>query len=160
DSLAYSLDPIFLIGSPISKLAWGGSMSRPLLWLALSAMLWSGCGQSSQMTPSPADPGQAQLGAGIIDPNRAANWEYDGSGPLPARTTICTTLNSSTTTTAINNALNSCPTGQTVLLSAGTYTLTGTIDIPSGRTLRGAGPTQTILNMSSASDVCNPGGSQ
>jgi len=48
---------------------------------------------------------------------------------------------------AIQSALDTCPNDQTVLLSEGTYTLTGTLVIPSYVTLRGAGPGRTILDM-------------
>lgn len=93
--------------------------------------------------------------AGIIDPTRAIDWSTAGAGAIPARTTICSTLGTagqsptsvqSVTVAQINAALAACPSGQTVLLNPGTYDTAGaTIAIPSNVTLRGSGPTQTII---------------
>jgi MYXO-CTERM domain-containing protein len=93
--------------------------------------------------------------SGILDPTRATDWSNAGAGAIPARTTICSTLGTaaqpstfvqSVTVTQINSALSGCSSGQTVLLNPGTYnTAGGTIMIPSNVTLRGSGPTQTII---------------
>lgn len=105
------------------------SLLAPLMLLSLPGCLYS------------------QLWSGILDPSRAIDWSAVGiPGGIPPRTTICTTLTSSATTAQINSALASCPSGQTVFLSAGTYSITGNIVVPSNVTLRGAGADQTILN--------------
>lgn len=88
----------------------------------------------------------AQSWTGILNSSQAINWSNSGVGGIPARTTLCTTLTSSATLSQINSALASCPSGDTVYLSAGTYNITGTINVPSNVTLRGAGANQTILN--------------
>lgn len=88
----------------------------------------------------------AQVWAPILDSSQAINWSNSGVGGIPARTTNCANLTSSATVTQINAALTSCPSGQTVYLAAGTYKVTGTINIPSNVTLRGAGANQTILS--------------
>src|SRR5271166_3200439 len=89
----------------------------------------------------------AQLWAGILDPSRATDWSQAGiPGGIPNRTTICSTLTSSATSAQINSALAACPNGQVVYLSAGTYTLSSALQMPSNVTLRGAGADQTILN--------------
>jgi hypothetical protein len=100
----------------------------------------------------------AQAWSGILDPTRAIDWSTAGAGAIPARTTICSTLGTpgqaptfvqSVTVASINSALSGCPSGQTVLLNPGTYnTAGGTIQIPSNKTLRGSGPTQTTINES------------
>src|SRR5579863_2742598 len=59
--------------------------------------------------------------SGLIAPNRAIDWSQAGAGAIPSRTTICTTLNSSAPPTAVASALAACPSGQTVMLAAGTY---------------------------------------
>ena len=65
---------------------------------------------------------------------------------VPARTSIYTTLGSGATAAQINSAISSCPSGQTVLLSAGTYSIGQiTFGTKSGVTLRGAGAGQTII---------------
>jgi hypothetical protein len=88
----------------------------------------------------------AQLWSGIIDPSRAVDWSDAGTS-IPNRTTTCLTLDSKATYTDINNAIARCPSGQVVYLGAGTYNLEGGITFAgrSNVTLRGAGPTQTIL---------------
>jgi len=90
---------------------------------------------------------RAQSWSGILNPSRAIDWSTAGiPGGIPNRTTICSTLTSSATSAQINSALAACPNGQVVYLSAGTYTLSSAIQMPSNVTLRGAGADQTILN--------------
>jgi hypothetical protein len=88
----------------------------------------------------------AQSGSSILSSNQAINWSNSGVGGIPARTTNCASLTSSATLAQINSALSSCTSGETVYLAAGTYTINGTISIPSNVTLRGAGANLTILN--------------
>lgn len=80
---------------------------------------------------------------------RRTDWTYTGvPGGIPARTTICTTLSAGVTGAQITSAIQSCSSGGggVVKLNAGTYTLSDTIALSSSNvTLRGAGPTQTIL---------------
>jgi len=90
--------------------------------------------------------GYAQLWSPILNSSQAINWSNSGVGGIPARTTNCASLTSTATVSAINSALASCASGQTVYLAAGTYTIAGTINVPSNVTLRGAGANQTILN--------------
>jgi len=82
---------------------------------------------------------------------------------IPARTTICATVQASTygngasdATAGINSALTSCGTahagdtngspGGVVVLSAGTFRINTVLNIPSNVTLRGSGTQSTILN--------------
>jgi hypothetical protein len=88
----------------------------------------------------------AQSWSSILSATQAINWSNSGVGGIPARTTNCASLTSSATVSQINSALSSCPSGETVALAAGTYNITGTIQVPSNVTLRGAGANQTILN--------------
>jgi Chitobiase/beta-hexosaminidase C-terminal domain/Fn3 associated len=117
----------------------------------------------------------AQLWSGLLNTNRAPQtaWTTAGAGSIPARTTICTTLGTagqaptfaqSVSAANIVSALQGCPSGQTVLLNPGTYSMTTTIfgpgdggATPSNVTLRGSGPQQTILtwNNSSALNTCS-----
>lgn len=90
---------------------------------------------------------QAQQWSGIVAPGRAVDWSNAGVvGGIPARPTICSTLNPGTTAAQINAALAACTPGQTVFLNAGTYSIGG-IDFTghSGVTLRGAGADQTFI---------------
>lgn len=85
-----------------------------------------------------------------IDPSRKIAWDPGISGGIPNRTTICSTLSPGATATDINNAIAACPEGQVVFLEAGIYNLSSgiTFNNKSNVTLRGAGPTQTILDFS------------
>jgi hypothetical protein len=88
----------------------------------------------------------AQSWSSILSSTQAINWSNSGVGGIPARTTNCASLTSSASLAQINAALSSCPAGQTVSLAAGTYNISGSINVPSNVTLRGAGANQTILN--------------
>jgi hypothetical protein len=89
---------------------------------------------------------QAQLWKPILSPGQAIDWSNAGVGGTPARNTKCAIVSPPATFTEINTALASCPAGDAVYLAAGTYSITGTIRVPSNVTLRGAGASLTILN--------------
>jgi hypothetical protein len=92
--------------------------------------------------------------AQIIPSSRRIDWSQSGiPNGIPARTTTSATVNASTyangandATAEIQAALNACPANQTVLLSAGTFRINTGLRIPGNVTLRGAGPSQTILD--------------
>src|SRR5262249_28569127 len=69
-----------------------------------------------------------------------------GPDGLPQRTTLCTTVNPGGD---IQAAIDNCPPGQVVLLSAGTFNVSSTITLTKGVVLRGAGsqgaPTGTTI---------------
>jgi hypothetical protein len=96
-----------------------------------------------------------------IDAKRKIDWTAVGIvGGIPDRTTICETLTSSATAAEINTAIAGCASGQVVFLEAGTYSLSSgiTFDNKSNVTLRGAGPTQTILDFSAGAGCGGLGG--
>jgi hypothetical protein len=101
----------------------------------------------------------AQSWIPILNSKQAIDWSNAGAGSIPARATHCAELTSSETLSQINSALASCPSGETVYLAAGTYSITGSVRIPSNVTLRGAGAELTILNAigSGGGDVINLG---
>jgi hypothetical protein len=101
----------------------------------------------SGATPPPPPSGIPWTG--IIGAQRATDWSGVGvTNGIPARTTICQTLNPGATAAQINTAIGSCPAGQTVFLNAGTYNLTQGIELDTDNvTLRGAGANSTILNV-------------
>jgi hypothetical protein len=102
---------------------------------------------------------QAQLWGSILGSGQAIDWSNAGVGGIPARNTRCAIIFPPATFTEINSALASCPGGDAVYLSAGTYSITGTISVPSNVTLRGAGANLTILNAtgSNGGDVISLG---
>lgn len=95
----------------------------------------------------------AQAQSTSIVPSRGrTTWAPGVRGGIPARTTVCATLNASTfgngtqdSSAAIQAAINSCPAGQVVKLSAGTFLANNYILLNKGITVRGAGPGRTIL---------------
>lgn len=86
-------------------------------------------------------------GAEIIGPDRRITWTPGVAGGIPHRTTVCATLSPSggDDATAIANAVKKCPAEQVVQLTAGTFTLSGSISISKNITLRGMGQNNTIL---------------
>lgn len=102
---------------------------------------------------------EAATSTAIIDPNtflpadRATTWNPGmmGEGGIPNRSTVCATLSpvegASDDTPRIQAAINSCPNGQVVQLTAGTFLINNGnyLLINKGITLRGAGPQQTTL---------------
>ena len=89
----------------------------------------------------------------VIPNDRKIDWSDAGRpGGIPERTIVCTTIDSAVygngttnATTAIQNAINSCPARQVVYLPPGTYLIYGTIHLYDNDTLRGAGTGRTIL---------------
>jgi len=92
--------------------------------------------------------------ADILPPERRTTWSPGIPGGIPARTTVCATINASTygnglsdATLGIQAAIDACPDGQVVQLSAGDFKVDGSypITIDKGIVLRGAGPSATKL---------------
>src|SRR5215470_11758226 len=95
---------------------------------------------------SAASHGQAW--SGILAPSRATDWSNAGiPGGIPTRTTICANVLVTDTTAQIQSKMDACPTNQVVKFPAGTWTLTSPIHANKGIVLRGAGPTQTRINL-------------
>jgi hypothetical protein len=81
-------------------------------------------------------------------------------GGIPARSTVCATLSAANfgnggleASAAIQAAINSCPLGGTVALSAGTFLVNRHVLLNKGITLRGAGPGQTKLMKTNGAKV-------
>src|SRR5262249_33550795 len=90
--------------------------------------------------------------AQIPPADRTTVWHPGVLGGVPNRTTVCGVVNASTygngasdASSGIQAAVNACPAGQVVQLSAGTFTVNNYILVDKGITLRGAGPTATVL---------------
>jgi hypothetical protein len=95
---------------------------------------------SSQSTPSTTVSG----GNGVIPADRNFAWNpgLTSKGGVPERSTICSTLSPGAD---IQVALDSCPAGQVVQLTAGTFTINNLLLLRRAITLRGAGAGKTIL---------------
>jgi len=91
--------------------------------------------------------------AGILPVDRGTTWNPGIPGGVPARTTVCATVNassygngSSDASAGIQAAINACPAGQVVQLSAGTFKINNNyLLINKGIVLRGAGSNSTML---------------
>jgi outer membrane biosynthesis protein TonB len=103
-------------------------------------------------TPNPTPSGSATL----IPAGRSSNdWSQVGvPGGIPNRTTIGVTINAATygngktdATQAIQTAINNCPDGEVIYLPPGNYLITAPVGSPTKNniTIRGAGPTQTVV---------------
>jgi hypothetical protein len=104
-----------------------------------------------------------ELWTGIVDPSRAVTWETAGAGAIPSRPQCGSTLLPGVTVGDINAAINNCKAinqGQPgyVLLGAGTFTLSGAIQMKSDVILRGSGADQTKLVFTGNADPCSAGG--
>jgi hypothetical protein len=102
-------------------------------------------------------PGNPPAETALIPSVRTTTWNpgLNAVGGIPHRTTVCATVDASTyadgaieASVGIQRAINACPMGQVVQLSAGTFLVSHLILINKGITLRGAGPQATILRKS------------
>ncbi|MFT3916553.1 MAG: glycosyl hydrolase family 28-related protein [Anaeromyxobacteraceae bacterium] len=93
-------------------------------------------------------------GVYVLPSDRSTTWKpgVTLNGGIPARTTVCATVNASTygnggseASGGIQAAINACPAGQVVQLSSGTFLVNRYVIVNKGITLRGAGAGQTIL---------------
>ncbi len=99
----------------------------------------------------------------MLPSDRITTWNPGVPGGVPLRSEVCASLSAATygngardATAGIQAAIESCPAGEVVLLSAGTFTVNGGnfLLIDKGITLRGAGPEQTTLQKT---DGAKPG---
>jgi hypothetical protein len=95
------------------------------------------------------------LSADIIPSGRLITYEgYVGvDGDIPTRETIYATIETASQgddTSAIQTALNNCPSGQVVKLGAGTFTTSSALTVKSNTTLRGSGIDSTIIRNTSS----------
>ncbi len=98
-------------------------------------------------------PGASQVvDTSIVPVEGRTTWSPGLPGGVPSRTTVCRTVNAASygnglqdATTAIQAAIDACPVGQVVSLSAGTFTVNNHLQITKGITLRGAGAGATRL---------------
>jgi hypothetical protein len=122
----------------------------------------SGPGRDAVASPSLVGAAAAPLSS-VFPPDRVTTWNPGVPGGVPARSTLCANVSAATygngardATAGIQGAIKSCPAGQVVLLSAGTFTINSGnfLLIDKGITLRGAGPGQTKLQKT---DGAKPG---
>ncbi|HEX9487763.1 MAG TPA: glycosyl hydrolase family 28-related protein, partial [Gemmatimonadales bacterium] len=106
---------------------------RRMLALAAAAV----CAACQPGTAAPVNNGEFVPGTkGLIPPERITVWNPGVPGGIPVRTTVCATISASTygngttdAAAAINSALAACPSGQVVMLPAGTYLVKSPIQL-------------------------------
>src|SRR5438445_2207813 len=120
--------------------------------LALLALLLAPLGRGCNRNTSAPNTSAPAAGGSIIPPDRLTAWNPGIPGGVPARTTVCATIDAATygngakdATAGIQAALDACPEGQVVVLSAGTFAISGRLQITKGIVLRGQGPSQTKI---------------
>jgi Calx-beta domain len=107
-----------------------------------------------------AAPSSAQL----LPADRMTTWSPGVTGGIPYRTTVCASLNAATygngsqeASGAIQAAIDACPAGQVVQLSAGTFRMNARYALLwKGVTLRGAGPGATTLAKTNGATAGSP----
>ncbi len=131
-------------------------MRRYLVLLTVLALM--GCGDSGGPQPeldATVSPDAGDPGSVLIPPERRVEWTGNVGipGGVPDRTTVCVSIDAATfgdgvtdATAAIQDALDSCPDDEVVLLPAGTYRVTDTIGVPSHKVLRGEGMGVSIVS--------------
>ena len=138
-----------LTSAPTADLCTAGAASAVI---GAGPWTWTCSGSNGGRTSSC----EALLASPILPltSNASANWRSAGMlsvGGIPNRTTVCATVsplgNAQDDTTDIQNAINVCPPGEVVMLTAGAFTIAegNFVLLNAGITLRGAGPGVTIL---------------
>ena len=102
--------------------------------------------------------------ANVLTADRRTIWNPGlmAVGGIPQRATICARVNAPAfgegavdASAAIQSAVNGCPAGQVVQLSAGTFTVNDFVLINKGITLRGAGAGATVLQKTNGATINN-----
>jgi hypothetical protein len=90
----------------------------------------------------------------LIPPERLTVWDPGIPGGIPVRTTTCSNVEATAygdgaqdATAPIQAAVDACPVGQVVQLSAGNFKITRPLQIRKSIVLRGRGPAQTRLKI-------------
>ncbi len=119
--------------------------------VAAVAIVVSGCGHGSANV-APAPSGTPPARGGLLPADRLTVWKPGIPGGVPVRTVVCATVEAASygngtqeASAGIQAALDGCPAGQVVKLSAGTFTVNNYVILRKGVTLRGAGAGQTTL---------------
>jgi hypothetical protein len=132
-----------------------------------ACLLLAGCnggppaGRGEPVATAGNAPSKGATGADVLPPGRRTTWNPGIPDGIPARTTVCATVEASSygngaldATPGIQAAIDACPTGQVVRLSAGNFLVNGEfpITIDKGIVLRGAGAASTRLGKTSMAE--------
>src|ERR1700736_3081052 len=139
-----------------NRFAWRETMKWPISHLRSSGILGASVLIFASLFSSQLALGSTQ----IIPPDRNFAWNPGmmSKGGIPNRTAICATLSPSgrDDSAAIQAQLDSCPSGQVVMLNPGTFIVNNLLLLHSPITLRGSGRGVTILNKPNGSHTRTP----
>jgi hypothetical protein len=118
------------------------NLAQVALFVALPVVGCTSCGHTTK-AGTPLD---------IPFAERLTLWNPGIPGGIPVRNTVCANVSASTygngdATAGIQAALDGCPDGQVVQLSAGDFKITSPLLWSKGIVLRGQGPAQTRLQI-------------
>jgi hypothetical protein len=132
----------------------GKSCTIPaLIWIVLLIVTTIGTERGANAAPA----GSIPLTVGFLAADRGIDWSAAGiPGGIPNRSVVYATIDATKygdgntdATAAIQSAIDHCPENQVVYLPPGTYKTSGTIHLESLKTLRGAGPGETVISFES-----------
>ncbi len=122
----------------------------------LNAILLTVLTAAAVSPPPPVD-------TGIVPEPGRTTWAPGVQGGIPERPTVCATVSAAAfgngtvdASAGIQAAINACPVGQTVALTAGTFVVNNHLRLDKGITLRGAGPEATQLVKTNGARRFNP----
>jgi hypothetical protein len=122
-----------------------------------------GGGPAAGSTSAGAAPVGAAAAGDVLPPERRTTWKPGVPGGIPVRGAVCATVEAAAfgngardASAGIQAAIDACPAGQVVRLSAGEFLVNGEhpLTIAKGVVLRGAGPSATRLVKTTA--TANP----
>jgi hypothetical protein len=175
DGACGSANGVAVSSAPTANLCLAGTASTvtgsgPWNWTCSGSNGGTTASCSAPLSSSSGSSGSGASASNLLPSasNAIANWQKAGMlsvGGIPNRTTTCATLSplggGQDDSTAINNAIASCPAGEVVSLAAGTFTIAegNVIWINKGVTVRGAGAGSTILTRTNGATMgsSNPG---
>ncbi|MGA2032471.1 MAG: hypothetical protein ABSG68_09460 [Thermoguttaceae bacterium] len=152
----------FQVFDAVSVLPWPGNAALPALFEVAHSSAPSGGGEANHETPKGRKPESRTMishdkmpSTTAFPPDRTTKWVPGlmAVGGIPSRSSVFATIQASTygngtldASAGIQAALDRCPAGQVLQLSAGTFLIQGEpLAIKKGITLRGAGATSTTL---------------
>jgi hypothetical protein len=128
-------------------------MNRTVLTLGM-LLTGAGCRGAVSVKAADAPAAAAPAVADVLPPERRTAWNPGIPGGIPARTSVCTSVDAARfgngvldATSAIQAAIDGCPAGQVVQLSAGEFLINAAdpLTLRKGVVLRGTGPASTRL---------------
>src|SRR6185436_2552462 len=114
------------------RVAFGGAVVASLCVVPISCRNTGGSGGDPAAATAGPPAAGAQAIADVLPPERRTTWSPGIRGGIPARTTVCAAVDAAGSgngavdaTARIQAAIDACPAGQVVQLSAGEFLVNG-----------------------------------